>query len=103
MRVAINKKYKYITPENVPDIAGEFEEWVMDEKYQTHSIVEVDNSIDVEKLRFIHFDYDEKTDVFSFNVDKFNADLEKMNQKYPTELEYLLDLDYRLSKIELGL
>lgn len=103
MRIAINKKYKYITPESVYNGNG-FEAWVMDEKYQTHSIVEV-NDIDVDKLRFSHFDYDEETDIFSFNIDKYNADLvpsrEQINQQVVQKIreKYTVDDEFQMQRL----
>lgn len=90
MKIAINKKYKYITiEENCPE--GEiFEEWVMQEKFETHSILNISEDVNVENLRFNQFDYDEATNVFAFSIDKYNAYLVELNApQEPTEIEKL--------------
>ena len=89
MKVAINKKYKYITLEtnNKSDLV--FEDWVMQSKFETHSIVNIEEDINIDNLRFKQFDYEELREKFIFNIDKYNAYLIELNNPKPTETEIL--------------
>ena len=75
MKVAINKKYKYITLEEYCPADEAFDDWVMQPKFETHSIISIPNDIGASHLRFRHFDYNEATDTFAFNADKYSADI----------------------------
>lgn len=102
MKIAINKKYKYITPETVYE-SDNFEEWVTQERFETHSIIEIPNDVNVEYLRFNQFDYDERTDTFTFNIDKYNQFIELKNTpKPPSTEERLQALELALIDLTLG-
>lgn len=103
MKIAINKKYKYLTfEENCPK-GQTFEVWVMQDRFETHSIIEITEQVDISKLRFNHFDYDEATDTFTFNIDKYNDYLEELNQPNPpNEKERLEALEQAMLEMIMG-
>lgn len=104
MKVAINKKYKYLTfKEHCPE--GEnFEDWVMQDKFETHSIIEIPNGVNKEYLRFNQFEYDEIADIFTFNIDKYNEYVKRLNNT-PSSTENesteqrLMDLEMAMAEI----
>lgn len=107
MKVAINKKYKYLTLEKHCPEEENFEEWVMQDRFETHSIITIADTIKKENLRYNQFDYDKSTDTFKFNIDKHNTYLKELNKpEEPTETEMLmlaiadLDLQREQDKIE---
>ncbi len=104
MKVAINKKYKYLTFKEYCPEGENFEDWVMQDKFETHSIIETPNGVSKEYLRFNQFEYDEVTDIFTFNIDKYNKYVEKLNSApLPTENELkeqrLMDLEMAMAEI----
>ena len=95
MLVAINKKYKYLTYiEHCPK--GEnFEDWVMQKQFETHSVLEIEE-VDKEYLRFDHFDYDDQNDEFTFNRQKYDSFILSLNkQEQIRNLEILLEERYQ--------
>lgn len=108
MKIAINKKYKYLTFEEHCPENENFEKWVMQDKFETHSVIEIPDDVDKEKLRFDQFDYDAKTDTFVFNREKYNEFLNELNKPVePTETDLMrdciLEIDYRLILLELDI
>jgi len=101
MKVAINKKYKYITLEEHCPEDEVFEDWVMQEKFETHSIINLTEDIEKDNLRFEQFDYDELKDTFTFNADKYNAYLKLLNKPQPLteEEQRILDLELAMAAI----
>ena len=94
MKVAINKNYKYLTfIEDCPK-GADFETWVMQEKYETHSILEIEE-VNREHLRFNHFDYDGEKNEYTFNKDKYDKYvLSQARQQQIQQLESLLEERY---------
>ena len=101
MKIAINKKYKYLTFEEHCPENEVFENWVMQEKFETHSILNIADDVDKESLMFNQFDYDENTKTFTFNINKYNEYIEKMNEPQPLkeEEQRLLDLEMAMAAI----
>lgn len=102
MKIAINKKYKYLTFEEDCPKSESFETWVMQERFETHSILEIDD-INTEYLRYDQFDYNVDTNSFVFNLEKYNSFIEKTKQPLPpSEKERLEALEQALLEIVLG-
>lgn len=103
MKVAINRKYKYLTfKEDCPQ-GLEFTEWVMQDKFETHSIVNVPDSVEKDKLRYNQFDYNEQIDTFTFNIDQYNEYLEELNKPLPpSEKERLEALEQAMLEMVIG-
>lgn len=101
MKIAINKKYKYLTLEEHCPEGENFEEWVMQDKFETHSIIVISDDVEKENLRYDQFNYDESTDTFIFNIDKYNAYLEELNKPQPIteEEQRILDLELAIATI----
>lgn len=87
MKIAINKKYKYLTFEEHCPENENFEDWVMQERFETHSVLEITDNVNKENLRFNQFDYDEVTDTFTFNMEKYNAYVKELNKPILPTLE----------------
>lgn len=106
MKIAINKKYKYLTFEEHCPENENFEKWVMQDKFETHSVIEIPDDVDKEKLRFDQFDYDAKTDTFVFNREKYNEFVKELAKSIPPTLEErisaleMLELERILGGIE---
>ena len=103
MKIAINKKYKYLTFEEHCPEGEDFETWVMQDKFETHSILNIADDVDKESLMYNQFDYDESTDTFIFNIDKYNAYLEELNRPLPpSDKERLEALEQAMLEMVLG-
>ena len=95
MKIAINKKYKYLTFEEHCPEGEDFETWVMQDKFETHSILEIEE-VNREHLRFNHFDYDGEKDEYTFNKNKYDVYvMSQARQQQIQQLENLLAERYQ--------
>lgn len=94
MKIGINKKYKYLTFEEHCPNGMEFCEWVMQEEYETHSIIEIGDDLIKENLMFDQFDYYENMDKFVFNRNKYDEYLVGLDKpKPPSDKERIAMLE----------
>lgn len=87
MKIAINKKYKYLTFEKDCPEDLDFENWAMQDKFETHSIIDISDDVAIENLRFNQFDYNVEANTFTFNIEKHNAYLKELNKPTPPNVE----------------